>query len=114
MKPSLFLFDLIFYRLAQHVFFFYNLAKYFTFMTTLIVILLVLYIVLRVSGKYLFPYLLKRYINNVKRNLESQHQQYQESDTYHEKSMKDSDPGNAPEDSIEYTDFEEIKDDQKQ
>jgi hypothetical protein len=50
----------------------------------------------------------------VKRNLESQHQQYQESDTYHEKSMKDTNSGHVPDDSIEYTDFEEIKDGQKQ
>lgn len=85
-------------------------------MTTLIVILLVLYIVLRVSGKYLFPYLLKRYINNMKRNMETQHQQYQESGTFHEKSMKDFESGHASEDltEIEYTDFEEIKEDQKQ
>jgi len=52
----------------------------------------------------------------MKRNMETQHQQYQESGTFHEKSMKDFESGHASEDltEIEYTDFEEIKEDQKQ
>jgi len=86
-------------------------------MTTLIVIL-VLYLLIRFSSRYLLPYLLKRYINNVKKNLESQQQQYQDSKTTQGKSKIDI--KSAPqekhnnEDSIEYTDYEEIKDDQKQ
>jgi hypothetical protein len=86
-------------------------------MTTLIVIL-VLYLLIRFSSRYLLPYILKRYINIVKKNLESQQQQYQNSNTTQGKSKIDikSSPQEKHNDvdSIEYTDFEEVKDDQKQ
>lgn len=40
-------------------------------MNTLIVII-ILYLIIRLSSKYLFPYLVKRYINKVKRQFEGQ------------------------------------------
>jgi hypothetical protein len=84
---------------------------------TILIVILILYIFLRLSGKYLFPYLLKRYLNNVKRNFESQQQQYQNTgSTQGEQKINakhTAQKKHQDEDLIEYTEFEEIKEDQK-
>ncbi len=40
-------------------------------MTTLIVIFII-FLIIRLSSRYVFPYLIKRYINNVKKQFEGQ------------------------------------------
>lgn len=80
-----------------------------------IIIILVLYLLLRISSKYLLPYLLKRYIGNVKKKFEAQ--QGATSTTQNGSKINIKYPSRNKfhqNDAVEYTDFEEIHTDQKQ
>lgn len=83
-------------------------------MKTLITILII-YLILRLSSKYLLPILLKQYLKNVKRKFEQQQGtantpkngskiniKYPSKSRFHQERR------------IEYTEFEEIETDQKQ
>ncbi len=81
-------------------------------MNTLIVII-VLYGVLRLSSKYLFPFFIKRYLNKVKKRFEEQQNQgstNQQQSTNRVKIKYPSREKNHSDYNLEYTDFEEVID----
>lgn len=83
-------------------------------MNTLIIIFIII-IFLRYSGRYLIPFLMKRYINNVKKKYEAQQNTTNTPRNESKINIKYPLKGKSQNDnSVEYTDFEEIKTDQKQ
>lgn len=80
-------------------------------MNTLIVII-VLYGVLRLSAKYLFPFLVKRYLNKVKRRFEEQQNpgSTTQQSTNKVKIKYPSREKNHSDLNLEYTDYEEVID----
>jgi len=79
-------------------------------MNTLIIII-VLYLIIRFSAKYLMPYLVKRYLNKIKQRFEEQNPNSSNFESPNKINIKHSSNNIKKEDlDVEYTDFEEIKD----
>jgi len=79
-------------------------------MNTLIIII-VLYLIIRFSAKYLMPCLVKRYLNKIKQRFEEQNPNSSNFESPNKINIKHSSNNIKKEDlDVEYTDFEEIKD----
>lgn len=80
-------------------------------MTTLLIII-ILYFALRLSAKYLFPFLVKRYLNKIKKRFEEQQNPGSTSQQSSNK-VKIKYPSrekNRSDFDLEYTDYEEVVD----
>lgn len=83
-------------------------------MKTLIIILIIFFL-LRLAGRYLFPYLLKRFIENFKKKFEAQQPQSNTSQNASKINIKQPAKDKfSDNETVEYTDFEEIKTNQNQ
>lgn len=76
-----------------------------------LIVIIVLYLIIRFSAKYLMPYLVKRYLNKIKQRFEEQNPNSSNFESPNKINIKHSSNNIKKEDlDVEYTDFEEIKD----